>query len=377
MSPIGLNLGPTEEGTWLQGRPVDLVRRSAPKALGLQPSIVELVEQLAVYLGLHVLEPLGREWNTALEVIGADAPDVEVEYGVHRLRAGEHRRDLIGHGIELREIGVEVEIDGGKTHVAAVAIRLAAQERAAKEQSRRSRRREQAREHEHALREDRPGAVLAHDRFAMSRYAVCWAHNWVRTKEVPLLCQKLLGDARLYVFLGLRDRELAEAARAGGCLRCGGVVHRAPYPRKPRGGPAELTGCDSRESFCCAKDGCRKRLTPPSLRFLGRKVYLGAVVVLISAMQNGPTPKRVAALRALLGISERTLRRWRVWWRTTFAKSPFWKATAGRFATPPATAALPHSLLERFGGDERERLIAALRFLSPITTMSARSGMAA
>jgi len=31
-----------------------------------------------------------------------------------------------------------------------------------------------------------------------------------------------------------------------------------------------------RFSFCCARDGCRTRKTPPSFRFLGRKVYLAA-----------------------------------------------------------------------------------------------------
>ena len=47
-----------------------------------------------------------------------------------------------------------------------------------------------------------------------------------------------------------------------------------------------------RFSFCCAADGCRKRETPASLRFLGRKVFLGAMVVLISAMQSGLTTAR-------------------------------------------------------------------------------------
>jgi hypothetical protein len=31
-------------------------------------------------------------------------------------------------------------------------------------------------------------------------------------------------------------------------------------------------GYGQRFSFCCAVGGCRKRTTPPSLRFLGRKV---------------------------------------------------------------------------------------------------------
>ena len=191
------------------------------------------------------------------------------------------------------------------------------------------------------------------------------------------MCHKILQDTRLYAVLLQLDTDLAAEARAGGC-ECGGVLHAAYYPRKPRGGPTGLDPAyDRRFSFCCDQEGCRGRVTPPSVRFLGRKVYLGAVVVLISAMLNGPTPRRVAALRALLGISERTLRRWSVWWRTAFAESAFWKAAAGRFATPPATGALPQSLLDRFVGDDRDRLVAALRFVSPITTTSARSDMPA
>ena len=64
-----------------------------------------------------------------------------------------------------------------------------------------------------------------------------------------------------------------------------GMLHSARYPRKPRGGLDDL-GPDyaTRLSFCCAVDGCRRRTTPPSVRYLGRRVYLGAVVVLVTAM---------------------------------------------------------------------------------------------
>jgi hypothetical protein len=186
-----------------------------------------------------------------------------------------------------------------------------------------------------------------------------------------------VGDARLYAFLWECDRDLAAEARGGGCVVCGGRVDSARYPRKPRGGSTDLgPAFETRESFCCARDGCRKRLTPPSLRFLGRKVYLGAVVVLVSAMRHGATPTRVARLRALVGASPRTLARWRRGWREAFASSRFWQAAAGRFGTPIARELLPWSLLERFGGDARDRLVATLRFLGPITTASARGAMA-
>jgi hypothetical protein len=183
-------------------------------------------------------------------------------------------------------------------------------------------------------------------------------------------------EASFYEWLERIDVELAESARAEGC-GCGGVLHRAAYPRKHRGGPRQLgAGYDRRLSFCCARHDCRQRRTPPSVRFLGRRVYLGAVVVLVSAMLAGPTPRRVATLGALLGASRRTLERWRRWWRTVFADSAFWKAAAGRFSRPPARRHLPQSLLGQFGEDERARLVAALRFLAPITTSGAHSAMA-
>jgi hypothetical protein len=56
---------------------------------------------------------------------------------------------------------------------------------------------------------------------------------------------------------------------------------RGGLPRAPRGAAEGLDASwDSRRSFCCAVEGCRRRSTPPSVRFLGRKVYVGAIVVL-------------------------------------------------------------------------------------------------
>jgi hypothetical protein len=76
------------------------------------------------------------------------------------------------------------------------------------------------------------------------------------------------------------------------------------YDRKPRGGPAGLgQEYAERFSFCCAVDGCRTRATPPSLRFLGRHVYLATVVTLISAMQLGTTPSRLARLSVVPGLA--------------------------------------------------------------------------
>ena len=69
---------------------------------------------------------------------------------------------------------------------------------------------------------------------------------------------------------------------------CGGKLHRADYERKARGVPQ----WDKCYSFCCDQEDCRRRRTPESVRFLGRKVYAGLIVVLISAMLHGLKPER-------------------------------------------------------------------------------------
>ena len=186
------------------------------------------------------------------------------------------------------------------------------------------------------------------------------------------MCHALLSGSTFYKILLEFDRDLAAKARAAGCS-CGGVLHAADYPRKPRGGPAGLPGeYRFRLSLCCAQDGCRKRTTPPSMRFLGRRVYLAAVVVLATAMQGGITAKRAARLRELVGVALRTLKRWRAWWRAQFLDSSLWRSERGRFCPPVDVRALPASLLQRFcGEDERGRMIQALAFLGPLTTASA------
>lgn len=145
-----------------------------------------------------------------------------------------------------------------------------------------------------------------------------------KLKEAHFVAE-IAGDARLYALMARVDSEFAADTRAAGC-ECGGKLHSAKYPRQPRGGPSDLgeEWC-WRFSFCCANDGCRKRATPPSLRFLGRRVYLGAVVVLLSAITLGVTAKRAAQLRELVGVSVRTLERWRDWWQETFPLSQVWK----------------------------------------------------
>jgi hypothetical protein len=98
------------------------------------------------------------------------------------------------------------------------------------------------------------------------------------------------------------------------------------------------------------------------------------VVVLMSAMRHGLKAERVRVLRENLGIDRRTLERWRTWWLEVFVRSPIWKVGRARFMPLICEGAMPWSLCEAFGVDRRDRLLALLKFLSPITTTSVAMG---
>ena len=106
------------------------------------------------------------------------------------------------------------------------------------------------------------------------------------------MCHELLQDPNFFRLLLCIDQELAGELKAGGCV-CGGVLHRADYPRKPRGCLAEVRSqFESRWSFCCNR--CRKRSTSMSVRFLGRRVYLAVAV----ERMPGSALERFAGTRA-------------------------------------------------------------------------------
>ncbi len=178
---------------------------------------------------------------------------------------------------------------------------------------------------------------------------------------------KFLRDARFHQVLLDADRESATETREKGCPACGGKLHGAAFWRKPRSGVQLPAGYGIRFSFCCAKAGCRKRVTPASLRFLGRRVYLGLIVVLVPVLRHGPSPTRVRRLQELVGVSRRTVERWCRWWRSGFVETAFWRLAQGEFAEPVANEALPGSLVERFGGDDERQLVGVLRFLRPLS----------
>lgn len=177
--------------------------------------------------------------------------------------------------------------------------------------------------------------------------------------------QSLLGNASFFELLREIDLDLAGEARSAGC-RCGGALHAARYPRKPRGGPAGLGREHSlRESFCCSQEGCRRRTTPPSVRFLGRKVFFSVVILLVPILRDGLTPERFRRLEKELPVSRRTVRRWRQWWCEVFMSTP--GGHRARAEIPGLEIRrLPASLLEAFSGSGLETVVHGLRWLAPL-----------
>ena len=172
-------------------------------------------------------------------------------------------------------------------------------------------------------------------------------------------------DASFWRRLLKIDQETAARIREGGCRHCGGPLHRADYPRKPRGALGEFEEAFCRRiSLCCAY--CRRRTTPPSVRFLGRKVYVGEVVIRATVVLQALGDLR----RAVIGVPQRTVRRWLCWWREGLTSSSFWRVSRALFMPPLDESSLPTSLLARFGESGVALGVRALAFLSPVTTES-------
>ena len=167
------------------------------------------------------------------------------------------------------------------------------------------------------------------------------------------------------------DAEVASRTRAAGCTHCKGPLCVGDYERKPRGALFAVAGevFTRRYSFCCAREGCRLRTTPPSLRFLGRKVYLEGAILIACAIAAGE--ERARAIRNATGVAARTVRRWQSWWRTAFAASALWVELRSRVPTLDV-AALPGAMMALFDGPTSEdKLVLAMRFLGPLTSATA------
>jgi len=168
------------------------------------------------------------------------------------------------------------------------------------------------------------------------------------------------------------DRAIVARAAEERCRDCGGPLHRGDYPRKPRVGRLAFSAWERRFSLCCGREGCRHRATPPSVRFLGRRVYVGAVVIFASAVALAVVS--AGTVVAMTGVPARTTRRWLRWWRGPFvATAPFVDLSA-RLVPAPDRRAFPTSLLDRLASDLATGVARLLVWMAPLTTASSPDG---
>ena len=180
-----------------------------------------------------------------------------------------------------------------------------------------------------------------------------------------LFQHSMLCNALVWAWLHEVDEAEAARCREAGCRHCPGKLHSATYPRKPYGLAPELRDEGTRRfSFCCAE--CRLRATPPSARFFGRRFYLGALFVLVSALvlRGGV---RLQTVKRKWGIPVATLRRWRTWWLEAFPATEPWGAKRGELMMPPEEVPLLFVLRRMQGGRFGRRLLLSLIWFKPWT----------
>ena len=85
-----------------------------------------------------------------------------------------------------------------------------------------------------------------------------------------------------------------------------------------------------RFSLCCGRDGCRRRVLPPSVRFWNRRVYWAPVVLLVTALRQGKSPAiTLERLKSLCGLWRSTVKRWQRYFQNIFPKSDGYRRLGG------------------------------------------------
>jgi hypothetical protein len=183
------------------------------------------------------------------------------------------------------------------------------------------------------------------------------------------MCRAVLQDPAFFKFLLCIDQDQAAAVRARGCAWCGGPLHVGDFERKPRGPLRDAMVSTIRLSFCCGH--CRLRCMPASVRFLGRRVYWGAVVLLATALCSGLSLRRGRQLTQQLNVPVLTLLRWRQWWLNEFTRTAVWQELRGKLLPPLAASELPAGLLQRVVAvDAPTTMAMILRWLAPLSTVT-------
>ena len=174
-------------------------------------------------------------------------------------------------------------------------------------------------------------------------------------------------------------RQSADHPATRRALRSGADVHRGFPAGKPHHSDRVRPGRRldrlrlRRESGAAGQQSHRSVLYETSITgkwpqmLRRRRRCASSVVVLIAVLRHGATALRTRELTDVIGVDRRTVERWRTWWRDSFTTTPFWNVARAAFMPPVDPGRLPAALIERFAGDDADRLVALLRFMGPIT----------
>ena len=183
------------------------------------------------------------------------------------------------------------------------------------------------------------------------------------------MLSELLEKVSLFRILHRIDTDLCNQLRQKGCPYCGGPLHQSNYERKPRGGPDNIPDDYlMRQSLCCGWADCRRRTLPASCLFMGRRVYWGCVILVVMTLkQNRVDGASARKIKAMFGISRKTLKRWMAYFRDQFPASMQWQRLRGRVASTVSNNELPaelvHYFLKNFQSPQ-QALIGCLKFLA-------------
>lgn len=187
---------------------------------------------------------------------------------------------------------------------------------------------------------------------------------------------KFYFDAILWEKLYNIDKEIANFFHGSPCQEndCPGKLNWANYLRKPRG---VIDSVESwlmlKFSLCCSQQGCRTRSTPPSVRFLGRRVYIALFIMLMLLPEDDADVAKVQEKIITLppkSFDKSTFRRWFTWWNTTIPRSPIWKKMVGTLPANVDNQFLPTFIMKEFiekHVDIEKSVTAMLEFISPIS----------
>ena len=183
------------------------------------------------------------------------------------------------------------------------------------------------------------------------------------------MLSELIKKKNLFFHLYEIDKSTAKRYRQLPCPHCGGPLYFSNYMRKPRGEPEGVPEeFFIQFSLCCGTEGCRKRLMPPSCRFLGRRVYWFAVILcVLTDWQNTNEKITVSDWSIRTGICRNTINRWLAFFQDTFPASRTWLRLRGQISAGVSNSRLPSSFINycrTVKSNAKDTLVSSLIILS-------------